>query len=71
MLIPFQCVYNDYWWSISKLSAYIRIFFQEENKDMNWEPFHVHSLFRNYYEKKSQNIIDVIGNSGSIHLGML
>lgn len=71
VIIPFQCVYNDYWWSISKISTYIRIFYEEENKNMNWESFHVHSIFRNYYNKKRKNIIDQIRFCGSVFLGVL
>ncbi len=71
VIIPFQCVYNDYWWSISKISTYIRIFYEEENKNMNWESFHVHSIFREYYNKKRKNIVDQIRFSGSVFLGIL
>lgn len=71
VIIPFQCVYNDYWWSISKISTYIRIFYEEENKNMNWESFHVHSVFRKYYNKKRKKIVDQIRFSGSIYLGIL
>ncbi len=31
VLIPFQCVINDYQWSISKMSTYIRIFFEKKD----------------------------------------
>ena len=36
ILIPFQYVINDYRWSISKMSTYIRIFFEKDNKDISW-----------------------------------
>lgn len=70
-IIPFQCVYNDYWWSISKISTYIRIFYEEENENMNWESFHIHSTFRNYYNNKRKNMVDQIRFSGSVFLGVL
>lgn len=71
VIIPFQCVYNDYWWSISKISTYIRIFYEEENKNMNWESFHTHAIFKDYYNKKRKNIVDKIRFSGSVFLGVL
>ena len=71
VIIPFQCVYNDYWWSISKISTYIRIFYEEENENMNWETFHVHPIFRNYYNSKRKNLVDKIRFSGSVFLSLL
>lgn len=32
VIIPFQCVYNDYWWSISKIATYIRVFLKKNMK---------------------------------------
>lgn len=71
VIIPFQCVYNDYWWSISKISTYIRTFYEEENKNMNWESFHVHPIFKDYYNSKRKNLVDKIRFSGSVFLGVL
>lgn len=70
-IIPFQCVYYDYWWSISKISTYIRVFFEEESENMNWETFHVNYIFKNYYNKKRKNIVDRIRFSGFLILGVL
>lgn len=71
VVIPFQCVYNSYWWSITCISTYIRIFYEEENGNLNWESFHSYPLFKDYFEKRKKNIVDIIKGSGSIHLGIL
>ena len=62
VIIPFQCVYNDYWWSISKISTYIRIFYEEENKNMNWESFHVHPIFKDYYNSYELKVLNKKNN---------
>lgn len=38
---------------------------------MNWETFHVHYIFKNYYDKKRKNVVDQIRFSGSVFLGIL
>lgn len=70
VLIPFQCVINDYSWSISKLSAFIRVFIESES-DIKWESFHGYYPFTKYYKEKSNTIIGIIRVSGSVHLGLL
>ncbi len=37
ILIPFQVVINRYGWSVAKISTYIRIFYEKEQKDLKWE----------------------------------
>lgn len=71
ILIPFQCVINDFLWSISKISTYIRVFFENERHDMNWESLHVYDLYQEYYKKKSNSLIGLIRISGSVHLGII
>lgn len=71
VLIPFQCVINDYHWSISKMSTYIRVFFEEEDQDIGWESLHVYSYYRDYYKNKSKSIRGIIRISGAVHLGFL
>lgn len=71
ILIPFQCVINDYQWSISKMSTYIRIFFEEVDKEIGWESLHIYSDYRAYYKSKSRSIRGIIRISGAVHLGFL
>ncbi len=70
ILIPFQCVINEYKWSISKMSTYIRIFF-EENGELGWESLHVYPRYKEYYRNKSKSIRGIIRISGAVHLGFL
>ena len=39
ILIPYQFKMNNMEWNVSRLSAYIRIFYEEDNPAMNWESF--------------------------------
>lgn len=71
ILIPFQCVINDFLWSVAKMSTYIRVFYEESKKDMNWESLHIYDLYRNYYVRKSSSLSGIIRVSGSIHLGII
>lgn len=71
ILIPFQLVINDFLWSITKLSTYIRIFFEDERNDINWESFHVYNKYQEYYKKRNGGLRGIIKNSGSVHLGVI
>lgn len=71
ILIPFQCVINDFQWSVSKISTFIRVFFESERNDMNWESFHVYDIYLDYYKKKNNSLKGLIRISGSVHLGFI
>lgn len=71
VLIPFQCVINNFLWSIHKLSVYIRVFFEDDNTKLNWESFHQYYPYIEYYKGKSKSINDTIMTSGATHLGLL
>lgn len=71
ILIPFQCVINDYQWSIAKMSTYIRIFFEEDDKEIGWESLHKYPAYISYYKNKSKSIRGIIRISGAVHLGFL
>lgn len=71
VLIPFQCVINDYQWSISKMSIYIRVFFENDNRDISWESLHVCDIYKEYYKQKKKSIRNIIKISSVSHLGFL
>ena len=71
ILIPFQCVINDYRWSISKMSTYIRVFFEKESSDISWESLHVSEYYKEYDRRKRKSIKSIVGMSGAVHLGFL
>ena len=71
ILIPFQCVINDYQWSISKMSIYIRVFFENDNRNISWESLHVFDMYKDYYNQKKKNIRSIIKISSASHLGFL
>lgn len=71
ILIPFQCVINDYRWSISKMSTYIRIFFEDIDSRISWESLHKFDLYKDYYKRKRRSIRGILRISGATHLGFL
>lgn len=71
VLIPFQCVINDYQWSISKMSTYIRVFFENEDRGISWESLHMCDVYKKYYKEKKKSIRGLIRISGATHLGFL
>lgn len=71
ILIPFQCVINDFLWSVTKIATYIRVFFENERCDMNWENLHIYEGYQDYYKKKSNTLTGIIRTSGSVHLGVI
>lgn len=71
ILMPFQCIINDYQWSISKMSTYIRLFFEEEDKEIGWESLHIYPGYKEYYRNKTKSIRGIIRISGAVHLGFL
>lgn len=71
VLIPFQCVINDYRWSICKMSTYIRIFFENENRNISWESLHLCDVYKEYDRRRKRSIRNIISMSGAIHLGFL
>ena len=71
VLIPFQVVINRYGWAISKMSTYIRIFYEENDKNINWENMHVFIGYKEYVEKYNISIIGKIRTTGVTQLGFL
>lgn len=71
VIIPFQNIINECTSAISRLSAYIMVFFEKDNEDMNWEFFQLYPEYRYYYSKDHKTIIGRLKNTGSIQLGLL
>lgn len=71
ILIPFQIVINRYKWSISKLSTYIRLFYENNDKNLNWESMHAFAEYTEYYKGLSNNISGIIRDTGVTQLGFL
>lgn len=71
VIIPFQMVINDYYWSISKISTYIRIFIENSQDDINWESMHVYNGYKIYYTNKQNVFPAIIRNTGVVQLGAL
>lgn len=71
ILIPFQVVINRYSWSITKLSTYIRIFYEKYQKNLKWENMHVFNDYKEYYKKINKSISGIIRNTSAMQLGFL
>lgn len=71
IIIPFQNIINDCTSAVSKLSAYIMVYFERNRDDMNWEYLQLYPEYRNYYSKDHKTIIGRLKNTGSTQLGLL
>lgn len=71
ILIPFQVVINRYGWSISKMSTYIRLFYEKDESNLNWESMHVFYGYKGYYKKFNGSITGKIRYTGASQLGFL
>jgi len=72
ILIPYQEVINNMEWNVSRISAYIRAFYEEDYPDLNWETMNTHySAYLEYLKKQVRGVSGFIRNAGSIHLGFL
>jgi len=72
ILIPYQEVINNMEWNVSRISAYIRIFYEKDNPDLNWETMNTHyPAYLDYLRKQVRGLPGFVRNAGSIHLGFL
>lgn len=72
ILIPYQEVINNMDWNVSRISAYIRIFYENKDPNLNWETMNTkYTPYRTYLDKRVKGISGFIRNAGSIHLGFL
>lgn len=71
ILIPFQCVINDFIWCMSKVSTYIQVFYEDENDNLNWESFHTYYPYIDLSTKKKKSFVEIISITSSVHLGFL
>ena len=71
ILLPFQVVINRYSWGVTKISAFIRIFYEEDNDDLTWEGMHVLSDYRELIKKYNKSISGIIRYTGVSQLGFL
>lgn len=62
---------NRYKWSISKISAYIRIFCESDEDALNWESMHVDPEYQRYYNSVDRSLTGRIRSSGAAQLGFL
>lgn len=72
ILIPYQEVINNMDWNVSRISAYIRIFYESKDPNLNWETMNTKYIpYRRYFDKRIKGVTGFIRNAGSIHLGFM
>jgi len=72
ILSPYQEVINNMEWNVSRISAYIRAFYEKDDPNLNWETMNTHySPYLDYLGKRVKGFSGFIRNEGSIHLGFL
>lgn len=71
VILPFQSKINAYSWSITRLSIYIRVFFEETRNDIHWESFQTYPQFMDTAQTKKMSPTGWIGNNSTLILGVL
>lgn len=72
ILIPYQEVINNMDWNVSRISAYIRAFYENDDPNLNWETMNAeYAPYRTYLDKRVKGVSGFVRNAGSIHLGFL
>lgn len=72
ILIPYQEVINNMDWNVSRISAYIRIFYEKKDPNLNWETMNTKYIpYKSYLDKRTKGVSGFIRNAGSIHLGFM
>jgi len=55
-LIVFQSLINESIWEVIKASIYIRVFFEDSDKGVQWESLHVDLLYSSVRDAESRNL---------------
>ncbi len=71
ILIPFQAQIFRCKFTISKISAYIKIFFEDEREDMHWESLQVSQITKPFLNKTNNRLVSLLAGTGSVQLGIL
>ena len=72
IILPFQATINNLVWNVARLSAYIRIFYEEEEDSLNWESMNAnYEVYRKYLGKMENRLSSWIRNTGAAQLGGL
>lgn len=70
IILPFQATINNLVWNVARLSAYIRIFYEEEEDSLNWESMNAnYEVYRKYLGKMENRLSSWIRNTGAAQLG--
>ena len=73
ILIPYQAIINNMEWNVSRISAYIRIFYEGEQSSQRWETMNTeYKPYADYLEKaKIKSVSGFVRRAGSVHLAAL
>lgn len=72
IILPFQATINNLVWNVARLSAYIRIFYEEDDETLNWESMNAnYEVYRKYLGKMESKLSAWIRNTSAAQLGGL
>lgn len=72
VLIPYQASINNLEWTTARISAYIRVFYEDKDSSQRWETMNaLYPPYRKYFDLKAKGISFFLRSSGSIHLALL
>lgn len=70
IILPFQATINNLVWNVSRLSAYIRVFYEEEDESLNWETMNAnYDIYTKYLKKMEGRLSAWIRNTSAAQLG--
>ena len=71
ILISFQAKINRCKYTISRISAFIRVFFEEKQNDIHWEEANIHESTSEFKKKMDSKLSSVLSGTSSLQLGLL
>lgn len=72
VLIPYQAVLNNLEWNVSRISAYIQVFYETEQTELRWETMNTHyTPYTHFLKQRCGGISRFVRIQNSIHLGLL
>lgn len=73
ILIPYQAIINNMEWNVSRISAYIRLFYENDQTHQRWETMNAeYKPYTDYLEKtKIKSVSGFVSRAGSVHLAAL
>lgn len=71
IVISFQSRINRCKYTIARISAYIKVFFEEERDDIHWESSHTDKTTYKVRLRADNTFVSLLSETGSVQLGVI